>query len=928
VRRRTFLSTTAATSLGLAAAQRVTSAQSAPAGQPGQVSLNWLGGTPPPAETGVSWGVPWPRGSVRKDQTLTLNGADGKALPLQSWPLAYWPDGSLKWSGLATVAGAGAAGPFRLAPGTPAIIAGSPSVTVRQSAGAIDIDTGKLQCRIPRQGAALIDTMTMEGRVVARRGRLVCTLEDHSDPDAVRLDHFSSSIRKVTVEQTGPLRAVIKIEGAHKAEKASREWLPFTVRLYFYGGQAAVRMVHTIVFDGDQEKDFIRGLGVAFAVPMREQIHNRHVRFSAEGEGLWSEPLQPVTGARGLQAPGAAAAPGPGGPGAGELYASQLAGKRFPNKEQFSQQGQFLLNNWAVWDSYKLFQSTADGFQIQKRTNPQSCWLFAGAGKRASGLVFAGDVSGGLAVAVKNFWQSHPASLEVLNATQEAADLRAWLWSPDAQAMDVRHYDTRNHTLEASYEDVQPGFSTANGIARTSELTLYPSASVPAKEDTAKQARMNVEPPLPVCAPEHYHSVSAFGVWSLPDRSTALKRAVEDQLDGAVELYKKEIEQRRWYGFWDFGDVMHAYDPARHTWRYDIGGYAWDNTELGTDMWLWYSFLRSGRADIFRMAEAMTRHTSEVDTYHSGRFAGLGSRHNVRHWGCGAKEARISQAAFRRFHYYLTTDERTGDIMREVVDVDSTYLQLDPMRLASPQTTPLKYPCRIRGGPDWLACAGNWMTEWERTGEPKYRDKIVAGMDSIANMPYGFMTGPNTLYGYDPKTGKLYPLVDDGFGTYNLQVIQGGAEVAFELNQLIDHAGWQKAFLQYCRLTGAPKTVVAADMKTGAEGADGSYAGAGRMAAYAYSKTRNAAFIARAVSQLGGGGGFRRLPGGPYATQHVEGPDVMNPIDEAPGVSTNTTAQSSLTAIQVLELCKDQLPAQLPPPAPAGPGGRGRGGRG
>ena len=122
-----------------------------------------------------------------------------------------------------------------------------------------------------------------------------------------------------------------------------------------------------------------------------------------------------------------------------------------------------------------------------------------------------------------------------------------------------------------------------------------------------------------------------------------------------------------------YGDVMHAYDPARHTWRYDIGGYAWDNTELGTDMWLWYSFLRTGRADIFRMAEAMTRHTSEVDTYHSGRFAGLGSRHNVRHWGCGAKEARISQAAFRRFHYYLTTDERTGDIMRAVVDVDYKY---------------------------------------------------------------------------------------------------------------------------------------------------------------------------------------------------------------------------------------------------------------
>ena len=81
----------------------------------------------------------------------------------------------------------------------------------------------------------------------------------------------------------------------------------------------------------------------------------------------------------------------------------------------------------------------------------------------------------------------------------------------------------------------------------------------------------------------------------------------------------------------------------------------------------------------------MTRHTGEVDTYHLGRFAVLGSRHNVRHWGCGAKEARISQAAYRRFYYYLTTDERTGDLMRAVVDADYKATEIDPMRLASPR---------------------------------------------------------------------------------------------------------------------------------------------------------------------------------------------------------------------------------------------------
>jgi len=168
MRRRTFLSSTALTSLGLAAVRTVASAQESPAQESGPVSLSWLDGTAPLAQTGASWGVPWPRGAFRKDQAFHLTAADGASLPLQTWPLAYWPDGSLKWSGMATVAGA--AGTFRLSP------AGSSSQTplaveVRQSADAIDVDTGSLQCRLPRQGAAFIDSITVEGRVVARTAR-------------------------------------------------------------------------------------------------------------------------------------------------------------------------------------------------------------------------------------------------------------------------------------------------------------------------------------------------------------------------------------------------------------------------------------------------------------------------------------------------------------------------------------------------------------------------------------------------------------------------------------------------------------------------------------------------------------------------------------------------------------------------------------
>ncbi len=874
-------------------------------------SLRWLEPNASCVATGVSWGVPWPKDVVSKDTEFAVAAADGKSLPLQTWPLAYWPDGSLKWSGFAAIAGPNTVGPLTLSRGTSLLAAGA-VVRVQESDDTITIDTDVLRCRIAKRGQHLFDSLTIDNREVARKGRLVCILQNGPELDPAHLpprEKFTSEIKNVTVEQSGPVRAVVKLEGMHKSQQGAREWLPFTVRLYFYGGARPIRMVHSVVFDGDEHQDFIRGLGVVFDVPMREEIQNRHIRFSGEGNGLWAEPIQPLIGRQGRYVAGG---------NRRDVYYDQVDGQRVPNKEDVNRRGQNLLSMWAVWDDFRLLQPNANGFTIEKRTNPESCWLPAGAGKRASGLVFAGDVSGGLAVGVKDFWQSYPSALEVCHASKDAAELRVWVWSPDAAAMDMRHYDTVAHGLEEVYEDVQEGFNTPHGVARTSELTLFPTAAVPSKADTVEYARLASQPPLLVCTPEYFHSVQAFGFWGLQDRSTPLKRAVEDQLDSVIAYYQKCVEQANWYGFWDYGDVMHSYDAARHVWRYDLGGMAWDNSELGTDMWLWYSFLRSGRADIFRMAEAMTRHTGEVDSYHLGRFAGLGSRHNVRHWGCGAKEARVSQAAYRRFYYYLTTDERTGDVMREMLQADERIAEVDPMRLAQPITeAEKKYPARLRLGPDWLALAGNWMTEWERTGDTKWRDKLYAGMDSIVAMPLGIRTGRNLVMGFDPQTGKLYQL-DDQAGDYNLATIMGGAELVFDLNQMVDHEGWQKAWLQYCRLYRAPKAMVLRDMETGTEGADASFVRDGRLAAYVYMKTGNEAFAQRAVRQLGGRGNV------PIRTERVEGPQVLNPIDESRWVSTNSIAQSALETIAILGMCADQVPAEAPPQNQMRRGFRGR----
>lgn len=881
--------------------------------------IRWLGGQPAPLDTGVSFGVPWPRGAVSKSQAFVLTTTDGKALPAQTWPLAYWPDGSLKWVGVATVAGPATQGELRLS-ATDNAAPVTAGVKVQRTDTTYLIDTGRVQAVIPMHGDNLIDQLRVDGRVVARAGRLTAIVQagPDGDPDETPArEAYGTRIDRVTLEQSGPVRAVVKIEGMHLGTKSARAWLPFAVRLYFYAGQDSIRMVHTFYFDGDEQRDFIRGLGVVFGVPLREEIHNRHVRFSGENGGLWSEPIQPMVGRGGRFV----AEPN----GTADVYPKQLKGERVPNRAALSARSQGWLADWAVWDGFKLVQPNADGFTVTKRTNPQSAWIAAGAGRRASGLVFAGDVSGGLAVSLKNFWQSHPAALEVQKMATGEATLTVWLWSPDAPGMDLRHYDTKAHGLEAVYEDVQPGFSTPHGIARTSELTLFPTADVPTKETTAKMAALSAAPAVMTCTPQTLHAAQAFGHWGLEDRSTPVKAAIEERLDATLNFYLTQPEQHRWYGFWDFGDVMHSFDDERHVWRYDLGGMAWANSELGPDMWLWYSFLRSGRADIFRMAEAMTRHTGEVDCYHLGQFAGLGSRHNVRHWGCGAKEARISQAGYRRFYYYLTADERTGDVMREMLNADYKTIDYDPMRLAQPITDAERKiaPTRVRLGPDWLAFLGNWMTEWERTGDTKWRDKILAGVESLNAMPLGLRTGKNLVFGYDPATGKLFQLSDEA-GVYNLATIMGGAEVVFELNLMLDDPRWQKLWLQYCRLYNAPKDVLERDMKTGTEGGDAAYVRDGRLAAYVYFKTKNEAFQKAGVDALlrTARGGFRNR-----TLQRVAGADVLNPIDEG-YAGTNGAAQSGLETIAMLGLVGDRLPAELPPADPKEPNRGPRGRRG
>ncbi|MFE3517444.1 Tat pathway signal sequence domain protein [Streptomyces sp. NPDC059166] len=885
-----------------------TPASAAPGETPtaGPVALTWLESGGLGAAPGTTVGVPWPKGQHPKDQTFALSTEDGKDVPVQSWTTATWPDGSAKWTAHAVGPEAAGAKKFALTAGTPA--APAHKVTVKSTGGAISVSTGVITAKMGKSGSSLITSLTRGSTEIAKDGRLVLIRQgeiEDGDQGRESYERFESAVTTAEVEQSGPVRAVVRIEGKHR--RGNKAWLPFSVRLYFYAGGESFRMVHTITFDGKQEPgkasgDFIRGLGVRFTVPMRDEAYDRHIRIGGEGTGMLREAVKGITGLR--RDPGAA------------VQAAQFEGTKLPDPATWDQRVTSRLHLIPTWGDYTLSQLSADGFSLRKRTKKGHGWIAAGGGRRASGFGYVGGASGGLAFGLRDFWEKFPAQLDIRDAHTDAAEVTIWLWSPEAEPMDLRFYhdglgqDTFAEQLEGlniTYEDYEPGFGTPYGIARTSELLFWAHDSTPGATALAQQTEAVRTLPQLAAPPSQLMAAKVFGgLFSAVDRSTPAKAKIEDHLDFLFTYYKDQVEMRRWYGFWDYGDIMHSYDPARHQWRYDVGGYAWDNSELSPDLWLWYAYLRSGRADIFRFAEAMTRHTGEVDVYHLGEWAGLGTRHGIQHYADSAKQQRIANTTYRRFYYFLTADERVGDLMRANVDSDETFLALDPLRKVRTDVyTPDRHALSVGFGTDWSGLVSAWLTEWERGGPQavKAKARVIGTMETIAAQPNGFVQGSGL---YDLDTGKFAVATEPVVSVSHLSAVFGLNELCAELIDLVDVPKFKEAYLDYCRYFNATK----AEQKARYGSDFGSlilFQGHSRLDAYAAVQTGDEKLAARAWEKFYNSDGYKESA--PWKTEEVTGPVTTVPGSEANWVYTNDTALYGLAAIENLALLGDKMPA-------------------
>lgn len=887
------------------------------------VKVKWLEGTPE-FSTGTTFGLPWARGQHLANGT-TFTTSSGE---LQSWVTAYWPDGSIKWSAHAiaasekpldsyviTASGSGNSTSIH----TKREGSNSTSPHVTTSSDDIVVNTGKISASFAKSGSILVPWIkSAGGKIVGQNGRLILRsqsgLAEEGDTSKINFFGFSSKIYNTTVSEQSTVRALVTVQGIHHAERGyHKDWLPFTLRFYLYANSEAIRTVHTITFDGDAKSDFISGLGIQFDVPLKDdELYDRHVRIAGTDGGILHEAVQGVTGLR--RDPGEA------------VRVAQYNGSKTPEKSTWDTKVTSRLQWVPTWNDYRLTQLSPDGFNIAKRTKKGQSWLKIPGGTRSGGLAYLGGATtGGLAIGLRDFWKKYPTSLDISNAATDEGSITIWLYSPSAEPMDLRPYhdglgeDTYEKQLDAleiTYEDYEDRYNTPYGIARTNEIYIYAFGNTPSAETLSTLTGHTNEPPVLVPEPGYIKETRALGsYWNVPgvpNNFSTDTATIESHLDFLTRFYADQIEQRRWYGFWDHGDIMHGYDTDRHQWKYDIGGYAWDNSELSPDLFFWNQFLRTGRADVYRIAEAQVRHGAEVDSYHLGNFTGLGTRHGVQHWGDSAKQARISTPVYRKTFYYISGgDERTGDLVHEALQAEQAFVLVDARRKVRDPSViykPDPEKLYLNFGTDWAGVAAAQLLEWERRG-PRWeeaRDKLLKTAETFPRLKFGFVTG-EALYSSIDGSWRSPPTDPNNNGTVNVSHLSAVFGVLETLDQLFEHypeisKSFKDAWFDYCYYYGASKTEQAA--RYGKDfGKLSLRQGHSRLTAYLANKRGNSTLAKRAWDEfLNDNSADELSPDDPWVTVKYNGSSVLTPIDEADWITTNAAALYGLAGIELLAL--------------------------
>jgi len=538
------------------------------------------------------FGVPVPRDwQVTDARQFGLTDSGGTALPAQFEILARWAGCSTnasayaKWvlvSYLASVAADGAGTVYlnhsgaSPAPGT--------SITISAAeAGRITIDTGAAQFRLNTDAFNLFEQVTVSGQTmldtlgataaIAYQDMGGVSIVAGGSPDLV------ARATTAVIERSGPLYAVIKIEGSimHGAVPV----LDYTTRLHFYAGSAEARVDFTVENNHPVEPD---GMGQPVNARSKGAVNSVYIgslrlnlRLRDNGAALHALTEQSVA----VDNPAATLS----------LY-----------------QGSSGSSNWNVYTGTPGYEgeeaSSAPRVQAMC-TNRGFIVSYAGStvsGNHSEGWMTAYRDGGPRVTAImRDFWQNYPKAIEA---------------GPDG-SLSINLYPDGAH--------FQHNFRV--GEEKTDSILFnFGVGSATAAACTQKASAFN-RPLFGVAEPAWYTNATVLG--EVPPASTnewplyenyvrtayqsnpAFDPEVDDPSYGNSTLQSRAIEGFDFYGWQDYGDVPLDYEPFD---TYCAG-------QMNLKYWYTYGFFvqfcRSGDLRWLNLALPAARHLADLDIQHT-----------------------------------------------------------------------------------------------------------------------------------------------------------------------------------------------------------------------------------------------------------------------------------------------------------------------
>ena len=627
----------------------------------------------------ITMGIPFSQGSLQSPDFVRLLDKDGNEIPSQTTLVSTWEpiDYSVKWLWIFFFSTGDQ--DYTLEYGSEVRKGPIQGVKIKvknaQRTGQTSyVENGNIRFSISKRGGGFIDDILYdiddngfdEGDTIAvsssSRGSFLDILDD------LGIDSSKAQIHHTFREKgSGPLHTIYRMEGTYTYNREDNRPSPFTIRLHLYAGKTYIKVLHTFTYTGIPDKHIPRG-GQHANVALTADVLLKEDRETLDSG--WMQPNDRISAIGidlkyklddNIQFKSELHNGTWNSPGSSDVHNENLSAN---NRASLFQTGPKPDRIPPVPNS--TMDERIDGFKahltkgnkvIQKK-------------EKAVGWVDISDQKWGIGIGIKNFMKEYPKEIVIDQNGQEAI---AYIWSPNAGPLSLARSSLRR--------DQGMIANMAEGITKTTELVIYFHESGVSDNDLQEVMHSFLDPPVPHAAAEVYAKSKVYGQFAPKSSSNAsFERALDYKFDW--QLYNADWEP--WYGMLDYGDQMNYF--FRDDW------FRWENNEPSIDFMYWLQYMRTGESKYYHAAEAMSRHTMDVDNIHwptdekyygdtnesidywrweakestASPYLGVGRRHANQHWSAILSAHVWLQGWLAS--YYLTGYHRGLDIAKLTAD--------------------------------------------------------------------------------------------------------------------------------------------------------------------------------------------------------------------------------------------------------------------